>query len=162
MRLKIVSFHFLLGTFLFLWTPVTLGINNNSEECASYENLFEQISCYAAVAKKTNDLAPCDQAVHEGVRYQCYAIFAEHSASRAVCQKIPSKTQEHRSLIDVCLSDVALKANDPNICETIVTSGLRDSCYLKLANKLSKHALCEKIKDDGLKSVCTGKPVVVE
>lgn len=162
MRLKIVSFLFLLGTFLFLWTPITLGTNDNINKCASYENLFEQISCYASAAKKINDLAPCDQAVHEGVRYQCYAIFAEHSASPAVCQKIPSKTQEHRSLIDVCLSDVAQKANDPNICETIITSGLRDSCYLKLAKKSGKHALCEKIRDDGLKGVCNGKSVIVD
>lgn len=93
---------------------------------------------------------------------ECYAIFAEHSASPAVCQKIPSKTQEHRSLIDVCLSDVAQKANDPNICETIITSGLRDSCYLKLAKKSGKHALCEKIKDDGLKSVCSEKSVIAD
>jgi len=162
MRLKIVSFLFLLGTFLFLWTPITLGTNDNIDECASYENLFEQVSCYAAAAKTINDLAPCNQAVHEGVRYQCFAIFAEHSASPDICHKIPSKTDEHRSLIDVCLSDVALKAHNPNICESISTSGLRDSCYFNLAKELGKFALCEKINDDGLKSVCTGKPVIAE
>ena len=162
MRLKIVSFLFLLITFLFLWTPITLGTNDKIDECASFENLFEQISCYASAAKKINDLAPCDQAVHEGVRYQCYAIFAEHSASPDICHKIHSKTDEHRSLIDVCLSDVALKAHNPNICESISTSGLRDSCYFKLAKELDKYALCEKINDDGLKSVCAGKPVIVE
>ena len=162
MRLKIVSVLFLIGTFLFLSTTITLGTNDNIDECASYENLFEQISCYESAAKKIRDLAPCDQTVHEGVRYQCYTFFAEHSASPDVYQKIHSKTQEHRSLIDVCLSDVAQKANDPNICETIMNWGLRDSCYLKIANKLGKHALCEKIKDDGLKSVCNGKSVIVD
>lgn len=162
MRLKKVSLQFLLGTLLLLWTAVSLGTDRNIEECASYENLFEQVVCYAGAAKTINDLNPCDQAMHDGVRYQCYAIFAEHSASPDVCHKIPSNTNEHRSLIDVCLSDVALKAHDPDICESILTPGLRDSCYFKLARKLGKHVLCEKIKDDGLKTVCTGKPVIVE
>jgi len=162
MRPTIVSFPFLLGTLLFFWTTIALGTNSNIDECAPYENLFEQVSCYAAAAKTINDLAPCYRAVHEGVRYQCFAIFAEHSASPDICHKIPSKTDEHRSLIDVCLSDVALKAHNPNICESISTSGLRDSCYFKIAKELGKYALCEKINDDGLKSVCTGKPVIVE
>ena len=102
MRLKKVSLQFLLGTLLLLWTAVTLGTDRNIEECASYENLFEQVVCYAGAAKTINDLNPCDQAMHDGVRYQCYAIFAEHSASADVCHKIPSNTNEHRSLIDVC------------------------------------------------------------
>lgn len=101
-------------------------------------------------------------AIHEGVRFQCYAIFAEHTASPEVCHRIPSKTAEHLTLIDGCLSDVALKARNPNNCEAISTPGIRDSCYLKLAKNLGKQALCGKIQDNGLKSVCTSKPVIVE
>jgi hypothetical protein len=155
-------FQFRLGALLYLVTATSLGANVNLDDCASRKNLFEQISCYAAAAEASNDIAPCDQATDEGVRYQCYAIFAEYSSSPGVCSKIPATTEEHRSLVDICLSDVAKKERNPNLCEKIVTPGLRDSCYLKLAIVVGDPALCAKIRDPGLKSTCSGKPVAVE
>jgi hypothetical protein len=134
----------------------------NTDDCASKKNLFVQLSCYAAAAKATNDLAACDQALHEGIRYQCYAIFAEYSGSPEVCHKIPPRTDEHRSLIDACLSDVATKILSPSLCEEIATPGLRDSCYLKLAKKTGAPALCARIGDPGLKSACNGEPVIIK
>ena len=161
-RCKIVTILFPLSPFIVFWMTVTLAASTNENECASYKSLLDQVSCYASLAKTTNNLAPCDQAEHKGVRYQCYAIFAEHITSPDICHKIPSYTEEHRSLIDVCLSDVALKAEDPIVCESIIASGIQDSCYLKLYEKSGNKALCEKIDDDGLKSICTGKPVIIE
>jgi len=149
-------------TLLFIWATATFSSAINMEKCSSYKNPFEQISCYATAAKEINGLAPCDYASQEGVRYQCYAIFAEYSASPEVCHKIPPKTDEHRSLIDACLSDVAMKVRKPDLCESIETPGLRDSCYLRLAKKLGEGPLCAKIRDAGLKSACTGEPVIVE
>ena len=162
MGLRAVSFQFLLGTTYLLCTTVSLWAKGNIDRCASYENLFKQVSCYAAAAKTKNDLAPCKKAAHDGVRYQCYAIFAEHSASPDVCHQIPSTSNEHRSLIDVCLSDVALKTQDQNVCNDILTPGIRDSCYFKIAKDLGNLALCEKIADEGLLSLCAGKPVIVD
>jgi hypothetical protein len=157
-----IIIQFRLGALLYLVTATSLGASVNIDDCASRKNLFKQISCYAAAAEASNDIAPCDQATDEGVRYQCYAIFAEHSSSPEVCSMIPVTTEEHRSLIDICLSDVAKKARNPSLCEKIVTPGLRDSCYLKLAIVAGDPALCAKIRDAGLKSTCSGKPVVVE
>lgn len=162
MRLSDVSFRFPLRTLLFVWAVPTLGATGDIDECASYKNLIEQISCYTAVAKASNDWAPCDRASHEGVRYQCYSIFAEYSGSADVCHKIPPATDEHRSLIDVCLSDVAIKARNPSLCERISTPGLRDSCYVKLAKEVGDLALCAKIRDAGLKSACNGEAVIVK
>jgi hypothetical protein len=164
MRLTNHSCRFFLCLFIniILGASVVSGAAPNIDGCAAHKNLFEQISCYAAGAKAADDPAPCDQAAHEGVRYQCYAIFAEYSASPDVCRRIPATTDEHRALIDACLSDVALRLHDPELCEQIVTSGLRDSCYLKLARELSERDLCVKIKDDGLRSSCTGEPVIIK
>ena len=162
MRQKNLSSRFLLGALLWFWATIALGAESYNDECASQQDLLGQVVCYANAAKTVNDLAPCDQAVHEGVRYQCYAIFAEHAVSAEVCRQIPSKSEQHRSLIDVCLSDVALKAGNPDICESILTPGLRDSCYFKLAKKSGNQSLCEKITDKGIKSACTGKPVMIE
>ena len=159
MGLAMASSRFPLRRLLLVAAVTVLNTTVNADECASDKNLFEQISCYAAAAKATNDLAACDRASHDGVRYQCYAIFAEYAVSPDACRKIPSATGEHRSLIDGCLSDVARKARDPGLCDHIETSGLRDSCYLKLAKALGDPALCAKIQDTGLRSACTGEPV---
>jgi hypothetical protein len=164
MRVTNRSFRFFLCSFLIITldASVASGAEPNIDACAARKNLLEQISCYAAKAKAADDPAPCDQAALEGVRYQCYAIFAEYAASPDVCRRIPATTDEHRALIDVCLSDVALRLHDPDLCEQIVTSGLRDSCYLKLARELSERDFCVKIKDDGLRSSCTGAPVFIK
>lgn len=140
----------------------TDAASTNVEECTSKSGLIEQISCYVSYAKAENDLSHCDKAAHEGVRYQCYAIYAEYSKSPEICHKIPSTSEDHRSLIDACLSDVAIKTHNSNLCEKIKTSGLRDSCYFKLAKNLNKTVFCENIQDAGLKSMCTGKPVIIE
>lgn len=162
LRSKAMSSRIVIGASLFLGAVSACSAAANTDECASRKNLFVQVSCYAAAAKATNDLAACDQASHEGVRYQCYAIFAEYSTSPEVCHKIPATTDEHRSLIDVCVSDVAAKARDPSLCEEIATPGLRDGCYLKLAKGTGAPALCARIRDPGLKSACSGEPVIVK
>ena len=162
MRLMNTTILLVMGSLFFLESTVSQAAKINDDECASIKNSFEQISCYVNLAKKLNELAVCDKASHEGVRYQCYALFAEYSKSSEICHKIPRVTKEHLTLIDICLSDVALKASNPEICENINNSGLRDSCFFKLAKKSSDLTLCEKILDSGLKSGCTGKPVIVE
>ncbi len=45
--------------------------------CELVQNLFEQIECFSSLAVEKKDMAVCDGALHEGVRYQCYAVFAE-------------------------------------------------------------------------------------
>lgn len=132
------------------------------DDCASSSNLIEQISCYASLAKADNNLFYCDKAAHKGVRYQCYAIYAEYSNAPEICHKIPSVSEDHKSLIDICLSDVALKTNNANLCESIKSSGLRDSCYFKLADNLNNTLMCENIQETGLKSMCYEEPVVIE
>lgn len=145
-----------------LVAAITPGAVAGLDECAVETSPIGQLTCYAAAAKATNATVPCDHAANEGVRYQCYAMFAEYAESPGVCHSIPATTAEHRSLADACLSDVARKARKPGICEYISAPGLRDSCYLKLALDLDDAALCAKVRDAGLNSTCSGKPVIVE
>jgi hypothetical protein len=134
----------------------------DEKTCGKKKNLIDQLLCYAALATKLDDVSICDAASHEGVRYQCYAIYAERRSKPDVCEAIPSKSAELKGLRDVCISDVAKKAGDFTLCAKIETQGLRDSCYLGVAKKTGDTSICEKIQDKGLKSGCTGKPVYVQ
>lgn len=130
--------------------------------CGKKENLFDQILCYAALATKHDDFSICNAASHEGVRYQCYAIYAERRSNPDICEEIPPKSADHKALRDACISDVAKKIGDFTLCEKVQTQGLQDSCYWGIAKKTGDTSLCEKIQDNGLKSGCTGKPVDIE
>ena len=130
--------------------------------CGKKKNLIDQTLCYAALATKHDDVSICNAASHEGVRYQCYAIYAERRSNPDVCEEIPSKSADHKGLRDACISDVAKKVGDFTLCEKVQTQGLRDSCYWGIAKKTGDTSLCEKIQDNRLKSGYTGKPVDIE
>ena len=132
------------------------------EACWKTENLFDQVLCYAALATKHEDVSICNAASHDGVRYQCYSIYAERQSNPDACEEIPSSSADHKALRDACISDVAKKIGDFKLCEKVQTQGLRDSCYWGIVKKTGDTSLCEKIQDNGLKSGCTGKPIVIE
>lgn len=154
--------------YLIISNYVSAGESSNADSsldektCGKKKNLIDQILCYAALATKLDDVSVCDAASHDGVRYQCYAIYAERRSKPDVCEAIPLKSAELKGLRDVCISDVAKKAGDFTLCEKIKTQGLQDSCYLGVAKNTGDTSICEKIKDKGLKSGCTGTPVYVQ
>ena len=137
-------------------------IDLDKKACGKKENIFDQILCYATLATKHDNVSICKAASHEGVRYQCYAIYAERRSNPDVCEEIPSKSAGHKTLRDACISDVAKKIGDFTLCEKVQTQGLRDSCYWGIAKTTGDTSLCEKIQDNGLKSGCTGKPVGID
>jgi len=172
-RLQYKTFFILLLLFCFM--PLIMSTYAASAEkssngvmelgrkaCGKKENLFDQILCYAALATKHDDFSICNAASHEGVRYQCYAIYAERRSNPDICEEIPPKSADHKALRDACISDVAKKIGDFTLCEKVQTQGLQDSCYWGIAKKTGDTSLCEKIQDNGLKSGCTGKPVDIE
>jgi hypothetical protein len=128
-------------------------------ECKEIKHVMDRLLCFGDAAKSENDLTICDQAGHEGVRYQCYYIFAMHSQDIKTCDKIPDKNPEMLSLREGCYSDLA---SQPAICEKIKNQGIKDGCYLKLSKKTNNKNLCKKIIDPGLRSACTGQPVFVD
>jgi hypothetical protein len=130
--------------------------------CEKKENLLDQILCFAALATKHDDFLICNAASHEGVKYQCFAIYAERRSNPDVCEEIPPKSSEHKDLRDSCISDVAKQNGDFTLCEKVQAQGLRDSCYWGIAKQTGDTSLCEKIQDSGLKSGCTGKPVYID
>jgi CRISPR/Cas system CSM-associated protein Csm5 (group 7 of RAMP superfamily) len=138
------------------------SISNDIAQCTNETDIFKKISCLVSLAKKYKNVDICDKTTNEGVRFQCYAIYAEHSKDWEVCKLIPNKNAEYQSLISGCISDVASVLENYELCENIQTTGIKDSCYLKIFRKTKNYKLCEKIKDPGLKSACTGKPVFIE
>jgi hypothetical protein len=164
----------LILSFFFCFMSLVISTNVSAEEssnaeialgkkaCGKKGNLIDQMLCYAALATKHEDVSICNAASHEGMRYQCYAIYAERRSNPDVCEEIPPKSADYIGLRDVCISDVAEKVGDFTLCEEVQTQGLRDSCYWKIAKKTGDTSLCEKIQDKVLKSGCTGKPVYIE
>jgi hypothetical protein len=130
--------------------------------CEENESLLGQTLCLSSLATKQDDFLICNAASHEGVKYQCYAIYAERRSTPDVCEEIPPTSTEHKDLRDSCISDVAKDNGDFILCEKVQSQGLRDSCYWGIAKQTGDTALCEKIHDNGLKSDCTGKPVYVD
>lgn len=133
-----------------------------SAQCQAIEGVFGQLECFVALADASDDPSLCGESSIEGVELQCYAILAERRSDKALCNLIPPRTAEHQSLLDICISDVAKKVQEPRFCEEIVTVGLRDSCYAQIGRDLGDPNLCEKVSDAGLRSMCSGEPVFVE
>jgi hypothetical protein len=133
-----------------------------ADACLAETQVIEQLLCLADIAKRAADPEPCLRAAHEGVRWQCVAILAEHLKDAGLCRTIPRTDEEYQGLYDICLSDIAEVRQDPALCTEIETQGLRDSCYLKVVQRGASSELCARIVDPGLKSACTGEPVYLE
>ena len=130
--------------------------------CADKTNVFKQLDCFVSLAIYNDDVKICDNTKHEGVKYQCYAMFAERTKNWNICKSIPNETNEHKDLRSVCISDVAEVVMNSTLCDNIETPGIKDSCYLKVFKKTKDPNICEKIKGSGLKSLCTGEPYYIE
>jgi hypothetical protein len=117
--------------------------------------LIEQVACYADLAVGTGNLEACEQAGHEGVRYQCLAVFAERTEDPIPCRQIPETTEEHLELKDLCLSDVTKARMDPALCEEISVPGFRDGCFFGVAQGIPDPNLCARITDEGLRNQCS-------
>jgi hypothetical protein len=120
------------------------------------EGLFERGTCFADLAERWQDRGLCDRAGHEGVRYRCYAAFAERRGDARACQAIPATSEEHGALRDRCLADVAKSGDDDDLCGAISGEGTRDGCYMAIARSTGNTTLCEKISDGGLRRICSG------
>lgn len=131
---------------------------DQADQCLEQEQVVERLLCLVDAAKRAGDVEVCQRAEHEGVRWQCVAIFAEYRRDASLCRTIPRGNQDYRELFDVCLSDVAEARGEPELCGEIGTDGLRDSCYLKLVRAGASAVLCARIRDPGLKSACAGEP----
>lgn len=134
--------------------------------CAVIENIIDQITCYVDIAKKTDDLTQCDEADKDAIKYQCYAIFAEHKKDASLCNQIPVTIQDGQQLRDVCKLDVVKEkmniASDVTICETIVTHFLDDECYEVVVKGTGDQSLCERILENSIKDRCYDRPTFVE
>jgi len=160
------------------WLAVTLGLaacgdtdaNDSSHaaestartDCPTIENVVDQILCFADEAEAAGRLAACDAASAEGVRFQCYAIYAERAQTVEPCRLIPTEDEDLSDLRDACVSDVAKVTKQPDLCEEIGSHGLRDSCWLQVFRETGDAGLCDRIEDARLRSLCTGEPVYVE
>ena len=145
-----------------LLTIKQIAYSQVPESCIDKANVFEQIICLTDRAVELNDVAVCDRSKHVGVKYQCYAIFAEKVGNWKICNRIPTDNKDLLDLKSICISDVAKKINKEELCEKVEVQGFKDGCYMKIAESTDNKILCEKISDPGTKSFCTGEPIYIK
>lgn len=133
-----------------------------SAECADIANAIERTLCFADRAVEAGSTSPCDEASGEGVRYQCYAVYAERVETVEPCRRIPTTSADLRDLRDVCVGDVAEVTGRAELCAEVAADGLRDSCWLSVYRQTGDRTLCDRIEDRALKSLCTDEPVRIE
>lgn len=131
-------------------------------ECSDIANAIERTLCFADRAVEAGSTSPCDEASREGVRYQCYAVYAERAETVEPCRRIPTTSGDLRDLRDVCVGDVAEVTGRAELCAEVAADGLRDSCWLSVYRRTGDRTLCDRIEDRALKSLCTDEPVRIE
>ena len=135
---------------------------DRARDCQQIADLFDRTECYTDLAIEESDASICGDATHEGVRYQCYAIYAERQNDLEACEAIPTDSDEASVLHGACISDVAAIRSDAQLCARVEPESIRDGCYLKIAEATADRELCEKIVDRGLRSLCSGDTVWVQ
>ena len=133
-----------------------------TKPCMDKANVFEQIKCLTDRAVELKNVAVCDQSKHVGVKYQCYAIYAERVGNWEICNHIPTDNKDLLDLKSICISDVAKKMMKEELCEKVDVLSFKDGCYMKIAESTGNKILCEKISDPNVKSFCTGEPIYIK
>lgn len=155
-------FAVLLVVMIQVLTIKQVAYPQENAQCTEKGNVFEQLRCLADQAVARRDVSVCDRSKHVGVKYQCYAIYAEKAEDWEICNRIPPKNKDFIDLRAICISDVAKKMKKEELCGKVTVQGFRDACYLKIAGSTGNKVLCKKILDPGTKSLCTGKPIYVK
>jgi len=121
------------------------------QNCREEMHAVARMNCFAELADRGNDVALCDSASPESLKYNCYAVYAKRKLREEVCREIP--VGEVR---DGCLSGIAEKSGDQKLCEEIRSSRYKDSCYAVVARKTGKVELCGRIGDRMQQMICSG------
>jgi hypothetical protein len=164
------------GGYYFLQNTGTLnGQIGEPAKCTKIDNTINRITCAVDAARKNNDVRFCNSKFTP-VRYQCYAIYAEHTQDAFLCDAIPTNEEfgepaeimvDIQGIIDICKLDV-VKAKDnikedTAICGTIKGIFLKDECYEAVAQGTGDISICENIERNmSIKDRCYGRPTFVE
>jgi len=164
MRGKMTKKMFILFLVVLIqvFTIKEIAYSQEAESCINKANLLEQIKCLTDRAVKIKDVAVCDRSKHVGVKYQCYAMYAEKVENWEICNRIPTDTKDLLDLKAICISDVAIKLMNKELCEKVDVQGFKDGCYMKIVESTGNKMLCEKISDPGMRSYCTGEPIYIK
>ena len=141
---------------LFATGPQAQAQGDLNERCNQRPLLPAKISCFLKAAEAARQPALCDEAEDQVVRFQCLSLYAEHSRDMSPCERITATDGSGEAMRDACKSGVAIAARQPDLCDRVAGSGLRDSCYMMLVVQFgSDLAFCDKIHNPELKSACT-------
>ena len=133
--------------------------HGDGRQCRESGPLPNQIRCFLEAAKVEGDVAICEGAYDFAVRFQCIALFAEHSGDPAPCERIPIRNNRLLLMRDSCTSGVAAATRSPRLCEQVQLDVVRDACYLIQVVELNgAPELCERITKTAVKESCLEPP----
>ena len=98
--------------------------------------------CRADVIAATLNFDKCKEAEN----YSTYCQTAIASRDPSLCGRATDP--------DICYYNVALRLNEPTICEKIIETYVRDTCFYKLAEKNGNSMLCANIVSDDINHTC--------
>ncbi|MCK4429607.1 MAG: hypothetical protein KAU95_04475 [Candidatus Aenigmarchaeota archaeon] len=126
---------------------VTIAIStDNSALCGEVEDFkgaFKGLGtrryCEEEILLKSGDPASCGQLSDESWRNECYFKFAMDRMNSTFCEKAGSSA-------DNCYYNLAIKLNDPSICDMTVGEN-KAKCYGTIAIRTNNITLCGEIEE---------------
>ena len=140
-------------------TPANAQNHPRTAECGEADFLPNKIRCFLDAAEAQDDVSLCEGAYDFAVRFNCIALFAEHSGDPVSCARIPLRNNRLLVMRDSCISGVAAATRMPKLCEQVQLDVVRDACFLTQVVDLGAAPdLCRHITRSAIREICAQPP----
>ncbi|UCF20897.1 MAG: hypothetical protein JSU87_05700 [Gemmatimonadota bacterium] len=126
--------------------------------CEEIAKTFERVRCLVEFAAQQGDRGICNESQDEFVSYQCYGLYAQRMDDLDACELIPMDDPELATLRTGCITAIALKRDDVELCESFENQSNRDACHMRFARETGKREYCTKIINETLEQICMTEP----
>ncbi|MDP8265600.1 MAG: hypothetical protein P9M07_01500 [Candidatus Aceula meridiana] len=153
-RILLISL-FVLGFCFFASKHFVRGevVEGEVHRCEMFAMIGGSGRCWGEIAVQENDTSICDKARESEY---CYIEFAARKKDPALCLEQWGKLagSEPSYYRDMCLKEVAIRAQIPSLCDDIGPSYFKTECYTELAKLEGEKSYCEKISSDDHRYSC--------
>ncbi len=137
-------------------TPADAQNHARTAACGDSDFLPNQIRCFLDAAESEGDVSLCEVAYDFAVRFNCIALFAEHSGDPVSCGRIPLRNNRMLVFRDSCISGVAAATRTPKLCEQVQLEMVRNACFLTQVVDLGAAPdLCRHITKSAVRELCS-------
>ncbi len=124
------------------------------QDCEGIAKTFDRIRCLGEFAAQQGDRQICAESEDEFVRYQCYGLYAQRKDDLDACDLIPLDDPELLILHTACVTEIAVKRDEVELCANLERQSSRDACYLRFAEVSREPEHCERVINPAIKRDC--------